>query len=97
VTSAITRVLKALTNPNRRRVFQLICRHGSRREGVTIERIRRAAGMKQPAVSHHVARLAEAGLILRRKTGWYVCCAPAPEGLAALRRFSRNPAAFPLK
>lgn len=97
MTSAITRVLKALTNPNRRRVFQLICRHGQGKQGVTIERVRRAAGMKQPAISHHVARLAEAGLILRRKSGWYVRCAPAPEGLAVLRRFSRNPAGFPLK
>ena len=97
MTRTITLVLKALSNPNRRRVFQFVCRGSDRRRGVTIDRICRASRMKQPAVSHHVARLVEAGLILRRKIGWFVCCIPAPEGLAALKRFSRDPAGFPPK
>ncbi len=95
---AVTRVLKALSNPNRRKVYQIICRQAGRRRdgGVTIDRICGLSGMKQPAVSHHVARLAAAGLVLRRKSGWYVHCAPVPGGLAALRRFARDPAGYPL-
>ena len=89
---AVTRVLKALSNPNRRKVYQIICREG-RGRGLSMGRIGRLAGIKQPAVSHHVARLAAAGLVLRRKAGWRVTCTPAPDGLAALLRFLRDPAA----
>jgi DNA-binding transcriptional ArsR family regulator len=95
--AAVTSVLKALSNPNRMRVYQVICRRtGARRDGLTIERICKHTGMKQPAVSHHVANLTQAGLIVRTKSKWWVHCAPDPEGLALLRRFARNPAAFPL-
>lgn len=93
---ALTRILKALSNPNRRRIYQIICRKGAgRTRDLTIDEIRRRSGLKQAAVSLHVKRLAAAGLVLRRKTGWYVHCAPAPGGLAALLRFARDPAGFP--
>jgi len=96
--TSVTAVLKALSNPNRRKVFQIICRRGGDgRKGITIEQVCKAAGMKQPAVSHHVARLAAAGLIDRTKSRWWVHCAPSSGGMDALTRFARDPAAFPLE
>jgi DNA-binding transcriptional ArsR family regulator len=94
--ASLTAVLKALSNPNRREVFQVICRKGGPgRKGITIEQICKVTGMKQPAVSHHVAGLANAGLIERTKAQWWVHCSPSEEGLDLLRRFSRDPAGFP--
>jgi DNA-binding transcriptional ArsR family regulator len=92
--AGVTALLKALANPNRKKVYQVIFRRGRGNGGITIERICRAARMKQPAVSHHVARLAAAGLVARRKEGWWVYCSPDREGLAALARFVRNPGRF---
>ena len=91
---ALQEILKALSNPRRRRVFQLICRGSASRDGVglTVEQICRRTGFKQPAVSHHIAHLSEAGLIERRRTRYWVHCRPQRRGLEPLRRFVRNPA-----
>ena len=89
-------MLKALSNPNRLKVYQTICRKAKKGgPGITIEQICTAAKMKQPAVSHYVARLAAAGLVERRKARWWVHCFPCSKALDALRRFSKDPAAFP--
>ncbi len=88
-------VLKALSNPRRRRIYQLVWRHGRRGPGVSIGEICRRGRLKQPAVSHHVACLARAGLVERRKDRWWVRCRPAQAGLAALARFARNPGLDP--
>jgi ArsR family transcriptional regulator len=87
-------VFKALSNPNRLTVYQIICRRGAKAPGITIEQICAAAKMKQPAVSHHVARLAAAGLVDRTKSRWWVHCSPSQEGLDLLRRFSKEPADY---
>src|SRR3954468_13400910 len=42
-------------------------------------------GKSQPTVSHHLAVLADAGLITKEKVGRWVMCAVVPERLAALR------------
>ncbi len=94
--AALTRILKALANPRRREIFRLICRRAGRR-GLTVGAVSRMARMKQPAVSHHVARLAAAGLVLRRKRGWNVLCSPSREALEVLRRFARDPGGRPPK
>jgi DNA-binding IclR family transcriptional regulator len=96
MSSALTTILKALANINRRRVYQIICRRASGRDrGITIEEICRASGMKQPAVSHCVAHLARAGLVRRTKARWWVHCTPSRDGLAALAKFVRDPGAYP--
>ena len=87
-------IFKALGNPNRMIVYQIICKRGAKGTGITIEQICDAAKMKQPAVSHHVARLAAAGLVDRKKTQWWVHCSPSAEALELLRRFSKDPAAY---
>ena len=92
---AITGVFKALSNPNRLQVFQVICKAARRvKKGLTIEQICKETGMKQPAVSHHVAHLERAGLVTRTKSRWWVHCTPTPGGLDAVARFWRNPALF---
>ena len=92
--AGVVSVFKALSNPNRMMVYQIICRRGAKGPGITIEQICDAAKMKQPAVSHHVARLAAAGLVDRRKSQWWVHCSPSAEALELMRRFARDPAEF---
>jgi DNA-binding transcriptional ArsR family regulator len=92
--AGVAAVFKALSNPNRLKVYQQICRSAARaKKGITIERLCAALRMKQPAVSHHVAGLAAAGLIERSKDRWWVHCLPSDKARALLARFARNPAA----
>ena len=42
-------------------------------------------GKSQPTVSHHLALLAEAGLITKEKVGRWVYCTVVPDRLAVLR------------
>jgi ArsR family transcriptional regulator, arsenate/arsenite/antimonite-responsive transcriptional repressor len=42
-------------------------------------------GKSQPTVSHHLAVLADAGLVTKEKVGRWVYCSVVPERLAALR------------
>ncbi len=92
----ITDLLKALANPGRRRVYQVICRASHRRrKGISVEAICRVTKLKQPAVSHHIARLSGVGLIRRTRMSYWVLCTPIDEGLNPLRRFFRDPAAYP--
>lgn len=94
--SVLTSILKALANPNRRRIYQIICRRASGRDrGITIEEICRVTGMKQPAVSRGVMFLARAGLIQRTPARWWVHCTPSRNGLAVLAKFVRDPGAYP--
>ena len=93
--AGVVSIFKALSNPNRLIVYQIICRKGTKGNGITIEQICAAAKMKQPAVSHHVARLAAAGLVDRKKSQWWVHCSPSSGALEQMRRFSKDPADFP--
>ena len=94
--ASLTAIFKALSNPNRRTVYTVICQGaGKRRKGITIEDICKRTGMKQPAVSHHVAKLAAAGLIDRVKDRWWVHCSPSPAGMEEILRFARNPGLYP--
>jgi DNA-binding transcriptional ArsR family regulator len=93
--AGVVAAFKALSNPNRVRVLQVVCKGMAKsKKGLTIEQICSITKMKQPAVSHHVARLAAAGLIDRVKDRWWVHCAPSAEGLAQLGRFAKDPAGF---
>ena len=93
--AGVVSIFKALSNPNRLIVYQIICRKGAQGPGITIEQICDTAKMKQPAVSHHVARLAAAGLVDRKKDQWWVHCRASSTALELLRRFSKEPAEFP--
>jgi DNA-binding transcriptional ArsR family regulator len=86
-------ILKALANPNRLRLYQVICRRGGG-DGLTVEKLAAEARMKQPAVSAHVTRLAAAGLVVRRKSRRWVHCTPGDAARELLRRFAADPAGF---
>ena len=90
---SLAAILKALSNPNRLHVYLVVCRKGAS-EGITIDKLCLAAKMKQPAVSHHVAKLAAAGLVDRRKSRWWVHCTPNPAAGELLKRFASDPAGF---
>ena len=92
--AGVVSIFKALSNPNRLIVYQIICRKGAKGTGITIEQICAAAKMKQPAVSHHVARLAAAGLVDRKKSQWWVHCSPSAAALELMRRLWKDPADF---
>ena len=86
-------LFKTLANPGRRRVYQVICRGGRRNSpGLTVDQICRITKQKQPSVSHHLARLAAAGLINRTRNRTWVHCAPRADGLRPLKSFLRDPA-----
>jgi ArsR family transcriptional regulator, arsenate/arsenite/antimonite-responsive transcriptional repressor len=76
-------VLRALAEPNRLRLF-LALRDKERcvRDLVDTE------GMPQPLVSHHLRVLAEAGLVVARRSESFSLYAVSPEGLAAARELA---------
>jgi ArsR family transcriptional regulator len=79
----LARAFKALADPVRLRLLSLIaaspggCACSCDLEGPVAK--------SQPTVSHHLAVLAEAGLITKRKEGRWVMCSIVPERLEELR------------
>ena len=74
---------KALADPVRLRLLSLIA---SAPEGTACScDLEEPVGKSQPTVSHHLAVLAEAGLITKEKVGRWVNCTIVPERLAAMR------------
>ena len=61
-------VFKALGDPTRLRIVGMLAEQGE----VCVCRIVEAFGMHQPAVSHHMAKLKQAGLVHHRKQGQWV-------------------------
>jgi len=74
---------KALADPVRLRLLSLIA---AAPEGSACScDLEEPVGKSQPTVSHHLAVLADAGLITKEKVGRWVYCTVVPERLAALR------------
>lgn len=74
---------KALADPVRLRLLSLIAAApGGQACSCDLEG---PVAKSQPTVSHHLAVLAEAGLITKAKAGRWVMCRVVPERLAALR------------
>jgi ArsR family transcriptional regulator, arsenate/arsenite/antimonite-responsive transcriptional repressor len=74
---------KALADPVRLRLLSLIA---AAPDGTACScDLEEPVGKSQPTVSHHLALLAEAGLITKQKVGRWVNCTIVPERLAALR------------
>ena len=61
-------VFKALGDPTRLRIVQMLARDGE----VCVCRFVDELGMNQPAVSHHMAKLRHAGLVKSRKEGQWI-------------------------
>jgi len=75
-------VLRALAEPNRRAILQLVSR-GEMAAGEIASHF----AVTRPAISQHLAVLREAGLLTERRAGTRRLYAARPEGLAELRSF----------
>lgn len=61
-------IFKALGDPTRLRIVQMLAQHGE----VCVCRIVDELDMNQPAISHHMAKLKQAGLLSARKEGQWI-------------------------
>lgn len=76
-------IFKALADPVRVRLLSLIANADDGRAcSCDLEE---PVGKSQPTVSHHLAVLADAGLITKEKVGRWVMCSIVPERLTAVR------------
>jgi ArsR family transcriptional regulator, arsenate/arsenite/antimonite-responsive transcriptional repressor len=74
---------RALADPVRLRLLSLIA---AAPDGTACScDLEAPVGKSQPTVSHHLAVLADAGLITKEKVGRWVNCTVVPERLGALR------------
>ncbi|MDO8682639.1 MAG: metalloregulator ArsR/SmtB family transcription factor [Armatimonadota bacterium] len=70
-------VFKALGDPTRLKILNMLAENGE----MCVCKIVDALGMGQPAVSHHMAALRHAGLVLHRKSGQWIHYSLNPEAL----------------
>jgi DNA-binding transcriptional ArsR family regulator len=90
--SELSGLFKALADPNRLAIFELVRERGSDVGTVedaqnTISKIAREFDLSLSTVSHHLKELKNAGLIRCEKRGQTVYCSPEPEALEAIGRF----------
>lgn len=83
-------VFRALADPTRRALFERLCREGA----CSVATLTRGAGVSQPVVSKHLAKLAAAGLVNGRKSGRTTQYAAEPRALAPLVDWTAEMAAF---
>ncbi len=76
------KALAALANPTRRALFDHV-----RRRPQTVGELARQLPVSQPAVSQHLRRLREAGLVEERREGTRHYFQASHEGLAELRDY----------
>jgi DNA-binding transcriptional ArsR family regulator len=88
---AVTEMLRAIADPVRRRILEMLKQPGccsiDRRTGLCACDIEREFRLSQPTISHHMAVLRDAGLIESEKVGqwmWY------RRNETALRRLARS-------
>lgn len=91
-TSDLAAIFRALGDPNRLAIFELVRERGS---GVrtledaqnSITKIAREFDLSLSTVSHHLKELRNAGLIRCDKRGQTVYCTPDPRALRTIERF----------
>ena len=72
---------KALADANRLKMVGLLAR-----QGYSVEELAALLDLKPPTVSHHLSRLAEAGLVTARAEGYYIIYQLDKEALEARAR-----------
>jgi ArsR family transcriptional regulator len=77
-------VFKVLADPVRLRLLSLIA--AAPGQTACSSDLETPVGKSQPTVSHHLSLLADAGLIVKEKTGRWVMCTVVPERLEVLRQ-----------
>jgi DNA-binding transcriptional ArsR family regulator len=90
------KIFKALSNPNRLRLFDEIRTKGqaefeaAKQRGVTgclLQHVIDALDVGAPTVSHHLKELVNAGLVETRKVGKHLRCNVAKDVVDEVRRF----------
>ena len=76
--------MKALADPARLRLLSLLLASEGR-EACTCD-VTEVLGLSQPTVSHHVKKLAEAGLVVGQRRGTWTYYRVVPEALADIAR-----------
>ena len=88
----LARMFKALSNPNRLRLFmnlleesKLDLAKGRVHDCFLVKLLGGLGDLGAPTVSHHVKELSDAGLIHTQREGKQLICSVDPDGLAELR------------
>ena len=89
-TASINAVMRALSDPTRRAVFERVV--GS--DEITVVELTRGSGVTQGAISQHLNALKQAGLVTERPEGRNVFYRAEPEGLAPLVDWMSHYAVF---
>jgi DNA-binding transcriptional ArsR family regulator len=79
-TAAINTVLRTLSDPTRRAVFERVVNS----DEITVGELTRGSGVTQGAISQHLKSLKLAGLVAERPEGRNVYYRAQPEGLEPL-------------
>jgi ArsR family transcriptional regulator len=80
--AAAAGMFRALADPSRVRIVNMLATAG---EGVCVCDLTPALGLSQPTVSHHLRRLAEAGLLHREQRGTWAFYSLNPAALEQLQ------------
>lgn len=75
-----TAVLKSLSDPTRRAIFERLCREGE----ITVHALTDSSGVSQPAVSKHICALKLVGLVRGRHDGRETYYSAEPKALSPL-------------
>ena len=93
----LARVFKALSDPNRLAILQLLrercgvgCRVPAEAERNTVSEIAEEFHLSLSTVSHHLKELRNAGLIHCEKRGQWIFCAPNDDMMRSIRDFSER-------
>ena len=87
---ALPKMFKALSHPNRFRLFlEILEEERQYEEGHScfLHTIMEKLDVGAPTVSHHLKELVNAGLIVTERQGKFVTCQVNPDALAELRGF----------
>jgi DNA-binding transcriptional ArsR family regulator len=93
----LARIFRALGDPSRLAIFEVIRRGCADGEGHSDEELRRNIGeiagefhLSLSTVSHHIKELRNAGLIRCERRGQQIFCSTDPDALAVADRFLRS-------
>ena len=75
---------KVLADPARLRLLSILCDEGCGPMSVT--ELAKLSGLSQPTVSHHLARMREAGLLIKQQSGRTVTHRVQKEAFRTLRQ-----------
>lgn len=75
-----TAILKTLSDPSRRAIFERLSREGE----LTVRALTDPSGISQPAISKHLAALKQVGLVRGRPDGRETYYSAEPKALAPL-------------